>query len=189
MNLSNYRDLSTPVSDPGAGFQFEFFCECCGETQRSAFMPYRTGQLTGWLGRFIFMFSDLYKVSRATGAFADAGAKNAKDEALLEAQAQVASQYHHCDACHKWAGAECWAGDDGQCRDCAAKARAGTSGYAEASSAGAGHNCPHCATPTGGGRFCPECGFDTASTHKSCPACGATTQRQARFCTDCGHGF
>jgi hypothetical protein len=190
MALSNYRDISTSTSDVSAGFQFEFFCERCGETSRSAFRPYRTGRLTGWLSRFTFMFTDLHKASRATGAFADAGANEARAEALAEAVAAAAQAYERCERCRKWVGRECWNGNTGSCSDCASRAASGagaTAGYAAGS--GGGAVCPNCQTASEGGRFCHECGFDMASTHKSCPACGVTLPRQARFCTDCGHGF
>lgn len=185
MALTNYRDLSTSSSDVSAGFQFEFYCEACGETQRSAFQPYRKGQITGWLSRFAFMFSDLNKASRATGAFADASASGAKAEALGEAVAAVASQYQHCSGCRKWVGRECWDARNDSCSACAGRAQAD----APAATGQAGSVCPNCQVPSQGGRFCHECGFDMASTHKSCPGCGAMQLRQARFCTDCGHGF
>jgi len=185
MALTNYRDLSTSSSDVSAGFQFEFYCELCGEKSRSAFKPYRKGQITGWLSRFAFMFHDLNKASRATGAFADAGASGAKGEALAEAMAAAAPLYERCDGCRKWVGRECWNASTGSCRECAA--RTGTAAGPSATAGGAA--CPNCQTPSAGGRFCAECGFDMASTHKSCPACGVTLPRAARFCTDCGHGF
>jgi hypothetical protein len=188
--LTNYRDISTSMSDVSAGFQFEFFCEKCGETSRSAFKPYRKGQITGWLNRFAFMFYDLNKAGRATGAFAEAGSSGAKGDALEEARAAAAALYERCDSCRKWVGRECWNSSTGSCRECATKAAsntADTSGYG--ASAGGGATCPNCQSPSHGGRFCAECGFDMASTHKSCPACGVTLPRQARFCTDCGHGF
>jgi hypothetical protein len=190
MTLTNYRDLSTPSSDVSAGFQFEFFCEACGETQRSAFQPYRKGQITGWLSRFTFLFTDLNKASRATGAFADAGAASAKSEALAEAASAVAPHYQHCDDCHKWVGRECWNERAECCTACAQRASAGTAATpGTPAPSQAGTSCPNCQAPSEGGRFCHECGFDMASTHKSCPGCGALQWRAARFCTDCGHGF
>lgn len=188
MALTNYRDLSTSMSDLSAGFQFEFFCEKCGESSRSAFKPYRKGQITGWLSRFAFMFYDLNKASRATGAFAEAGGSSAKAEALEEARAAAASLYEKCPGCRKWVGRECWNSGSGSCRDCATSA-ATSSGAGQGAASGGGAVCPNCQTPSAGGRFCHECGFDMASTHKSCPACGVTLPRAARFCTDCGHGF
>ena len=47
--------MSTSSSDVSAGFQFEFYCEICGDTWRTDFKPYRKGQITGWLTRFAFM--------------------------------------------------------------------------------------------------------------------------------------
>ena len=190
MALTNYRDLSTSSSDVAAGFQFEFYCEACGETQRSAFQPYRKGQLTGWLNRFTFLLGDLHKASRASGAFADAGAAGAKADALAEATSAVAALYQHCDRCRKWVGRECWNERTDSCKTCAQGAGAAAPGQGGALAPGqAGSACPNCQAPSQGGRFCPECGFDMASTHKSCPGCGALQLRQARFCTDCGHGF
>ncbi|MFK4707656.1 ribosomal protein L32 [Roseateles asaccharophilus] len=193
LSLTNYRDVSTSMSDVSAGFQFEFYCEKCGETSRSAFRPYRKGQITGWLSRFAFMFHDLSKASRATGAFAEAGGSGAKAEALEEARALAAALYERCTGCRKWVGRECWDGNAGSCRDCATKAAANSGGgYGSQGGYGAasgGAACPNCQTASQGGRFCHECGFDMASTHKSCPACGITLPRSARFCTDCGHGF
>lgn len=188
MALTNYRDLSTSTTDVSAGFQFEFFCENCGETSRSAFKPYRKGQITGWLSRFAFLFYDLNKASRATGAFADAGGGGAKADALAEAMAEAAALYERCPTCHKWVGRECWNSSSNSCRECAAQPAAGAAAGGYGATV-AGPACPNCQTPSEGGRFCHECGFDMASTHKSCPACGVTLPRAARFCTDCGHGF
>jgi len=189
MALTNYRDLSTSTTDLSAGFQFEFYCEKCGESSRSAFTPYRKGQITGWLSRFAFLFYDLNKASKATGAFADAGGGGAKAEALAEAMALAAPMYERCESCRKWIGRECWNSSTGRCHDCSAQPgqAGGSAGYG--ASSGGGSVCPNCQTPSQGGRFCHECGFDMASTHKSCPACGVTLPRAARFCTDCGHGF
>jgi hypothetical protein len=189
VSTSNYRDLSTSSTDLSAGFQFEFFCEQCGEGVRSPFTPYRKGQITGWLSRFSFLFNDLNKASRATGAFADAGAQEAKAEALAQAKALLLPRFKQCEACHKAVGAECWNSSAQMCNSCLERRNGQSGPGAVASHSGGGMACPNCQTPSEGGRFCHECGFDMASTHKSCPTCGVTLSRQARFCTDCGHGF
>jgi hypothetical protein len=197
MAMTNFRDLSTTNQDVAAGFQFEFFCEITGETWRSQFRPYRRGQLTGWISRFTFLFTDLHSVGRATGYMADSGARNAKAAALAEAQEIAAQRFHQCGGCEKWVCLAAWDDRSGQCTQCAAKSGSrrgggGSSAYGheeESSSSSGGAACPNCQTPSEGGRFCHECGFDMASTFKSCPGCGTTLPRQARFCTDCGHGF
>ena len=184
--MDNYRDLSTPAGDVTAGFQFEFFCQHCGDTRRTAFQPYRRGQITGWLTRFTFLVTDLHKFGRATGAFADAGASKARAEALTVATQGMRAAFQRCEGCRRWIGRECWDASTGRCHDCAAKARGAR--LATGSDA-AGAVCPHCATPSEGGRFCAECGFDLGSAHKRCPGCGASAPRSARFCTDCGLAF
>ena len=63
MALANYRDISTPLGDVGAGFQFEFFCESCGDTWKTPFKPYRAGQATGLFRRFGYLFNEFAKIS------------------------------------------------------------------------------------------------------------------------------
>lgn len=199
MSMKNYHDLSSSTSsDLKAGFQFEFFCECCNDTWRSPFTPYRRGRLTGWLKRFDFVFVNLHRVGHASGALADAGALKAKESALAGAREQAARRFHACESCDKHVCDNCFREQTARCRDCSAKAggpRGGYAGdgengsYADAPAAAAGPVCSNCQAPSEGGRFCHECGFDMASTHKSCPGCGTTVSRQARFCPDCGHGF
>jgi hypothetical protein len=190
--MKNYRDLSARDS-LSPGFQFEFYCEGCDFTWRSPFKVHRVGQLTGWLTRFAFMMSDLGKAGRATGAFADAGSREAHDEAFAAAEAQARRYFHQCSECKKQFCDGCWSEDDGKCTSCAHKGshqqQADYGGQGGGGSQGDTTCCPNCQSPTSGGRFCPECGFDMASTHKSCPSCGSVMPRAARFCTDCGHGF
>lgn len=198
MSQSNYRDISTQANDLSAGFQFEFFCERCGESQRSAFSPYRRGQMTGWLSRLLFAFRDLHSASRVSGIVSDAGLVRAKAEALSQAQVAVQGRYQFCGGCQRRVGNECWNAGTQRCSDCGGKQAAQVApigGVAPSYQQGSGGgtatamSCPQCNTPSQGSRFCTGCGFDTASIHKACPACGAVLPRQARFCTDCGHGF
>lgn len=201
MGLTNYRDISAGTSDVSAGFQFEFFCEKCSEVRRSAFKPYRTGQMTGWLSRFTFLVSDLGKASRAVSAFADAGSRSAKSEALAEAKQAAEDWYQRCERCNAWVGRECWDAARSACTDCLQRASTAataaalfgsplhTAAPAADPSPTASARCAHCQAPALGGRFCHECGFDMASTHKSCPGCGAMVARHMNFCMDCGHGF
>jgi hypothetical protein len=185
--LENYRDLSRPGTDTGAGFQFEFGCDQCGRKWKSPFKPYRTGQLAGLIYKFAFFFQDRGQVSRIASGAADAGTQRAREKALAEAQSQAAERYQKCPGCTQSVCTECWNERTGQCNACTAKesqavvrAGGGTPGGQTA--------CPNCGAAASG-RFCAECGFDMASTHKSCPGCGVMCLRQARFCTDCGHAF
>jgi hypothetical protein len=197
MKVTNYRDISTPPGDVGAGFQWEFVCESCGDTWKTAFKPYRAGQAAGIFRRFGYLFNEFYKigalsdivfkVGRATGGSVEVSGGKPKAAAFEEALAQARDRYHKCSNCRTMVCDNCWSERDELCIKCEKTGGIGPESVAApASSAMA---CANCQTPSQGGRFCHECGFDMASTHKSCPSCGTTMPRQARFCTDCGHGF
>src|SRR5450755_515927 len=196
--ITNYRDISTPPGDVGAGFQFEFFCESCGETWKTPFKPYRAGQAAGLFRRFGYLFNEFYRISaltdviykfgRASGSTVEVTGSKAKVAALEEALALGTQRYDRCSNCHSMVCANCYDERTQLCNKCDVAEGRGPHG-ASASAAASTTVCPNCKTPSQGGRFCHECGFDMASTHKSCPSCSATMPRQARFCTDCGHGF
>ncbi len=198
MKLSNYRDISPPQGDVRAGFQWEFVCDCCGETWKSPFTPFRAGQVSGLIRRVGYVLGEFYKVGaltdivakvgRASGTSVESGGKGSKEAALAQAIALAQDRYHRCESCKTTVCDNCWDEDRELCIKCDKIAGAGN-GAAAATSGASAMACPNCQTPSQGGRFCHECGFDMASTHKSCPSCGVTLSRQARFCTDCGHGF
>ena len=199
--LTNFRDISTNPGEVGAGFQFEFTCESCGDSWKSPFKPYRAGQAAGLFRRFGYIFNEFAKISAvsdivfkigcASGTTIETTGAKPRAEALEEAMAMARQRYDQCSSCHTWVCANCYNESSRVCIKC--EKTMGGSAYGAASGSGAASAsamaCPNCQTPSQGGRFCHECGFDMASTHKSCPSCGATMPRQARFCTDCGHGF
>ena len=197
MALSNYRDISPPLGDVGAGFQFEFFCESCGDTWKTPFKPYRAGQANGIFRRFGYLFNEFAKISviseidlspRPGGRHVDRGDRlegkgggarggaGARGAALREVQQLPDDGLR-----------QLLRRGDPALRQ--VRSRPGRRLAERHLGERLATVCPNCQTPSQGGRFCHECGFDMASTHKSCPACSATMPRQARFCTDCGHGF
>ena len=196
--LTNYKDISPNTGDVGAGFQFEFVCESCGDTWKSPFKPYRTGQAAGLFRRFGYIFNEfakisavsdiVFKIGRAGGTTIETTGTKPKAQALEEAIATARQRYEQCSNCHTWVCANCYDESRRICIKCETKTGGSAYGGGESPAASA-LACPNCQTPSQGGRFCHECGFDMASTHKSCPSCSATMAREARFCTDCGHGF
>ena len=118
MALSNYRDISPPLGDVGAGFQFEFFCESCGDTWKTPFKPYRAGQATGLFRRFGYLFNEfakisvisesIYRLGRAGGTSIEVTGSKAKAAALEEAQAMGAQRYEKCSNCRTMVGANCY---------------------------------------------------------------------------------
>ncbi len=198
MAMTNFVDLSTPLGEVGAGFQFEFACASCGDTWKSPFKPYRQGQAAGLFRKFGYLVNEFYKIGvltnivyklgLASGSTVEMRGSKARQEALAEAQAMAEQRYDKCGSCHTMVCANCLNESSGNCIKC--EAAAGTAAaHGGSSSSASAAVCPNCQVPSQGGRFCHECGFDMASTHKSCPSCGVTMSRQARFCTDCGHGF
>lgn len=186
--MNNFQDLSSSTTDARAGFQFEFRCEQCGQTWRSAFEPYRTGQISGLLQMLSRVMGVNMTARNATSALAGMRASGARQKALAAAQAQAAQRFHVCEGCRKTVDNACWDGAESRCTSCS-QSSAGAGQTAESAAGAGGHRCPNCQSATDGGRFCPECGYDMATTHKSCPGCGALHKRDARFCTDCGHAF
>lgn len=200
MGLENYRDMSS-TQGLNAGFQFEFSCSNCARKWKTPFKPYRTGQVSAFLGRFAFLFGSSQTAGRLAGGAADYSSRGAKAEALAESMPQAERMFSNCVECENGFCEDCL-DDRHTCPKCVEKAKRdgvqnGGGGYSGGAAGGqgggaraAGQACPNCSTANGsGGRFCAECGFDMASTHKSCPACGAMADRTSRFCGDCGHGF
>lgn len=106
----NYRDLSqsTGIS---AGFQFEFFCECCGDAWCTRFKPYRSGQIFEWLSRAAGVFCG--KVARA-----GSGWPSARKAAFAEAVHQAQWHFRQCASCLRRVCVRCAGGGNGTCSRC-----------------------------------------------------------------------
>ena len=118
MALQNYRDLSVSGNDFNAGFQFEFTCHCCGRRWKSPFKPYRIGQVTGLLQRFIYMLPSLGTAGRTSGNFADFGSRGAKESALNEAMVQAERVFSDCQDCRMTVCEDCIDSRTHLCKSC-----------------------------------------------------------------------
>ncbi len=186
MALTNYRDISPPASDMHAGFQFEFFCESCGETWKIAVQALPAGQAASVFRNFGYLFNEFYRIGahrhdlqvrpgeqhvdrgdRIEGEAGGARGSPAAGGAALRAMRQLP---------HAGSAPTATTSNTGLCIKC--EAAAGQSAGAGGGAASSAAVCPNCQTPSQGGRFCHECGFDMASTHKSCP--GVRHRRAAR---------
>ncbi len=203
----NYSDLSRQRG-VDAGFQFEFNCERCNDRWRTDFVPYRSGQASGWLGKAAGMFGGvLGNVGSAAEGLAQAGWSSARDEAFKEALEQAKSHFHRCARCHQYVCDQCWNTDNGLCLNCAPNAEveieaARAAGQTQAAGEKAalegtrlGQNmdvkrdrqlvCPQCKAETKGAKFCPNCGYKLA-VKANCPKCSAEVPAGAKFCPECG---
>ena len=204
----NYNDLSEQHGVK-AGFQFEFYCERCSETWRAEFVPFRTGQASGWLGKAAGAFGGVLgrAASDAVGGLAESGWGEAHDQAFPHAIGQAKNHFHRCAKCHQYVCGVCWNGDKGLCLECAPSAEVEIqSARARGEADGAGEKaalegvrrgtqmdvkvekqlvCPECGAETKGAKFCPECGHKLAISD-TCPACSAKVSPTVKFCPECG---
>lgn len=204
----NYSDHSVSQG-VDAGFQFEFYCERCSDTWRSAFEPYRSGQASGWIGKAAGYFGGvLGGVGSAVEGLAQQGFGEARDQAFAQAIEQAKQHFHRCAKCQGYVCDGCWNADKGLCFNCAPSAEVEIeAARAQGELYGAGEKavnegiqrgkqmdvtrerqlvCPQCNAQTHGARFCPECGFRLVSS-ESCPECSTKIPAGAKFCPECGH--
>lgn len=199
----NHRDHSN-----NNGFQFEFFCDKCGNGRMSPFKPNAVGVASTLLRAAGSLFGGAL-TSAAQGAdhLKDALRGGARDEAFKEAIEACKPHFRHCTNCGKWVCPEaCWNDKVGLCEDCApnlAEQAASISAQvavqqlrekAQASDQTGGMEmkaprvalCPHCQARVEGGKFCPECGKPLAGQKAFCAECGKEMAANAKFCPDCG---
>lgn len=196
----NHRDLSTQ-----SGFQFEFYCERCGESWRAPFDRYAAGTLEGVLGAASNLFGGVFGSARnAVSEFSSGGYSQAKDAALVRASEQARAHFHRCPRCSQNLCNDCWNPDEGTCISCVPRLeaevasinreakinKARETAYATATVTDADMQtrvvgCPSCGAAVGQAKFCPECGTAVSLT-RACAGCAAQIPRSAKFCPECG---
>ncbi len=204
----NYGDLSVE-SGVNAGFQFEFYCERCGDTWRTEFVPYRSGKASGWLGKATGLLGGvLGSAGDAVEGLAQAGWGKAHDEAFKGAVEQAKRHFHRCARCFQYVCGVCFNRQSGLCLHCAPDAEVEIeAARAQGEVYGAGEKaalegirrgkqkdvkrsrqliCPQCGTETHGAKFCPECGSQLEGKSR-CPSCSAEVSPATKFCPECGH--
>ena len=198
----NYRDVSNEH-----GFQFEFYCERCGNGHKSPFYPNAVG-----IGASVVRAASWVFRSRLGGAYhgtrelSQLSNSAGKDKALRKGVESVSEQFRQCHGCGNWAcGNVCWNPDTGQCVSCTPKLHqtiTTAQGQAQSRqvrehiheqnwmpdvdlSQQAMASCPQCSAATGGGQFCGECGYSLV-VQRFCTECGCEAGANDRFCQQCG---
>ena len=197
----NHSDISTE-----AGFQFEFFCDCCGNGYKSTFVKSSTYEKKAKSGRFGRMASGLGglfggKVSDIGWALergsevagnrfeTESPAWRKEHEAAFDqAQEEVRPMFKKCPACNKWVCADCWNDEENLCTDCAPRE---ASYVAQARSRAMQRNIDEAAetATVWKGKLetrttvCPSCGRP-AGSGKFCNNCGASLALNR--CPNCG---
>lgn len=204
----NYRDHSNDT-----GYQFEFFCDKCGNGHRSTFRTSTVG-VAGKLFKAagaLFGGNKLWSAGYAADHLKDGLRGKAWDDAFAEATEEIRPKFHQCTKCGHWVCPEvCWNEARGLCEDCApdlgehaaaiqaqvaveqAWEKARTTDQTEGAdlSVKTVSQCPHCkARIAPGAKFCAECGKATgagAPKKTFCTECGVERPAAAKFCPSCG---
>ena len=199
----NHSDHSTDK-----GFQFEFFCDRCGNGFMSAFKPSVAGLATGALRVVGDIFGGILgQASRGSYEVERAVRGPAHDKALRDAVEEIKVNFRLCPKCAKWVClTTCWNQKRGLCYECApnvetelaaAQAQATVEQLREKvrqtdltgeidTTSEAAALCPSCGARTQGAKFCPECG-KPLRPRDECPRCGAKAEAGTKFCPECGN--
>lgn len=185
----NHNDLSTD-----AGFQFEFFCDCCGNGVKSTFVPsttygkkqknQRLGGLSSAIGGLLGgVGSDIgHAIQRGSdflGSRFDGESpqwRREYEEAFDEAQEEVRPEFKKCPSCNKWVCYDCWNDEEGLCIDCAPRE---ASYVAKARNQAMRRNIDEAAESS----VVWHGKIETRTT--ICPSCGKPAG-QGKFCNECG---
>jgi membrane protease subunit (stomatin/prohibitin family) len=198
----NHTDHSTDK-----GYQFEFFCDRCGNGFMSEFKASMTGMASSALRAAGDIFGGVFgRASAGSYEIQRAVAGPAHDKAFREAIEEAKPNFRQCPKCAKWAcAALCWNQKRGLCYDCApsvetelaaAQAQATIQQIQEKVrqqdltkdidlTSEAAALCPSCGARTQGAKFCPECGKPLRPKNE-CPRCGTKLEAGAKFCPECG---
>ncbi len=203
----NYNDLST-----NRGFQFEFFCDRCGNGFRTQFKPFSLGAISGVMDAANSLLGGfLGKAADVSERISSASQERSHDEAFLEAARELRPEFMQCPRCSQWVCKKsCWNHKKGLCKECAPdlgvemsaaqSSRSVEEVWAHAAMAeedkklGAENwretiraSCPQCNAPLAtNAKFCPECGAKLKGA-EHCTECGAKLQPGVKFCADCGN--
>lgn len=202
--VRNYDDESTEM-----GFQFEFFCDRCGNGYRTSFEASATGiasealdVASGLLGGV------LGRAAKVGDRIHSAAWERTHDKMFAQAVEQAKPNFRQCPHCNDWVCLEqCWNEKHGLCEGCAPdlavemsamQAEAAVESARKAAHAAKSEQvesqafdeviktaCPQCGASVSGGKFCAECGAPLA-TEEFCTECGSKIPTGAKFCPECG---
>lgn len=197
----NHSDHSTPQ-----GFQFEFFCDKCGNGYRTTFQQSTTGTISTVLDTASNLLGGLFgQASNVANSIHSAAWEKEHDSAFIAAIEEAQPHFHKCKRCGKWVDTDCWNPGRGLCKECAPDLeeefssvqvqstvmKAREQAYTDAQipegkfKKDVVGKCPHCQATLTGGKFCPECGKPVAQK-KFCTDCGKEIAAGVKFCPECG---
>jgi hypothetical protein len=205
----NYRDHSNDQ-----GYQFEFFCDKCGNGHRSSFDTSSVGFAASMLRAAGSIFGgSVAQAGWGAQHVKDALRGPAWDSSFQQAIEECKPKFRQCTRCGLWVCPEvCWNEARGLCEGCAPdlteqaaaiqaqvaveqawdKARAADQMRGmdvQSAPIAAGATCQKCqATLEPGTKFCAQCGTAVAVSAgpRFCAQCGGQLKATTRFCPQCG---
>ena len=202
----NYTDHSTE-----AGYQFEFFCERCGNGYKSSFKPSAAGIGGKALRTLGGLFGGrVWDAANVAGDAHDLTNSQAKDKALIEAVQEMRPLFKQCHRCGQWVCNDiCWNEEFQMCVNDAPKLEGEiASAQSDARLSQMRDKvqkvdwtgdinverkqvamCPNCgAEAPPSGKFCGSCG-QQLTMPVACARCGTEAPRGTKFCPECGNAF
>jgi hypothetical protein len=206
----NYTDHSNDT-----GFQFEFFCDKCGNGHRSSFVTNKLGVASHLLKAAGSLFGGgLHRAGWGADHVKDAFRGPAWDSAFKDAVEECRPKFKQCTRCGRWVCPEvCFNLQRGLCEECApdlrehapaiqaqvgveqawekARAQDQMRNFDITPEASVGAACSKCQTTlAAGAKFCAQCGSAapqaSAPGPRFCAQCGGALGAGARFCAGCG---
>lgn len=198
----NHADHSTDK-----GYQFEFFCDRCGNGFMTEFKTSMTGMATSALRAAGDLFGGVFG-SAASGSYeVDRAVRGVGHDKAFQAGVEEAKpNFRQCPKCAHWVClATCWNAQRGLCYTCAPSVETElAAAQAQATieqvqqkvrqqdltkdidlTTEAAALCPSCGARTQGAKFCPECGKPLRPKNE-CPRCGTKLEAGTKFCPECG---
>ena len=190
------------------GYQFEFFCDRCGNGFMTEFKASATGMAAsalrtagGLFGGFLGQVGgNTYEIERMIQG-------PGHDKAFREAVEESKPNFRQCPKCTHWVcKASCWNDKRSLCFECApdietemASAQVQTTVEQMRDklrqqdltkdldmTSEAVALCPACGARTQGAKFCPECGKSLRPKNE-CTRCGTKFEAGTKFCPECGN--
>jgi hypothetical protein len=196
----NYRDHSNDT-----GFQFEFFCDKCGNGHRSGFKHSAVGVAASMIkAAGAILGGAAHRAGWGAEHVKDALRGPAWDSAFKEAIEECRPRFRQCTVCGKWVCPDvCWNHARGLCEECApdlgehAPAIQAQVGIEQARQQAQdadqlrGADLASAPLAVAERKRCSECQAELSATAKFCASCGAKAAPAAaapakRFCSGCG---
>jgi len=199
----NHSDHSTDK-----GYQFEFFCDRCGNGFKTEFKPSMAGFATGALRAAGDVFGGIFgRASAGSFEIERVVAGPGHDKAFRDGVEEARPNFRQCPKCTHWVCLTmCWNDKRGLCYECAPNVETElTAAQAQTTieqikekvrnqdltknidlTSEAVALCPSCGARTQGAKFCPECGKPLRAKNE-CSRCGTKTEAGTKFCPECGN--